>query len=398
MFLKTPGEVDDMAIDRIKVATVYLGRMGGAPIYALSMAKALDKLCEQRVFLSSSIENAEKWKESELNCSFYETFDSNMQALLSLILSKNLYTLKRDIIDFEPDVIYYPMSHLWDYRISRTVKRELGKAIVVETVHDPLMHSGEKLLRRLADGQFNKAIRASDKCVILSSVFRKIMASRYGFNTQDILVLPHGVFDYYTQFDGQDSGIPKRARFRIGFVGRISRYKGVDLLLEAFKGLWKEHDAELLIAGSGAVAESEKQIIEQLPEERITVINRWLTHQEIAKYICSTDILVCAYRDGTQSGVASAAYALGVPVIVSDSGGLPEQAGYGEYALVVKAGDSKSLAQGITSLLTNKDERERLSSNALAHARRSLSWEILAKKLVGFLSNTPTNPNDGENS
>jgi len=387
-----------MANRSIKVATVYLGRMGGAPVYALSMAKALDKLCEQRVFLSSSIENTEQWRKARLNCSFYKTFDSNMQALLSLIFSKDLHTIKRDIVDFEPDVIYYPMSHLWDYRISRAVKQELSNVIVVETVHDPLMHSGEKLLRRLADGQFDKAVRISDKCVVLSSVFQKTMTSRYGFKQQDVLVLPHGVFDYYTQFHGQNTEVPKRARFRIGFVGRISRYKGVDILLEAFKEVWEELDAELLIAGSGAIAESESNLIKQLPEERVTVVNRWLTHQEIARYICSTDLLVCAYRDGTQSGVASAAYALGVPVIVSDSGGLPEQAGYGEYALVVKAGDSKSLAQGIISLLTNQDERGGLSSKALVHARTSLSWEVLAKRLVEFLSNARTNPDDGENS
>lgn len=115
------------------------------------------------------------------------------------------------------------------------------------------------------------------------------------------------------------------------------------------------------------------------------MIDGRLSDEEIAQCISSLDILVCAYRDGTQSGVVSAAYALGVPVIVSDSGGLPEQAGYGEYAYVVKAGDPKRLVEGLSLLLNNREMRAILANRAKQYADTHLAWNALATNLLRFL-------------
>jgi len=118
----------------------------------------------------------------------------------------------------------------------------------------------------------------------------------------------------------------------------------------------------------------------------INVINKWLSHEEIAQFISSLDVLVCAYRDGTQSGVVSAAYALGVPVIVSDSGGLPEQAGYGEYACVVKAGCSNSLLEGLSRVLNSPQTRMSLAETAKKYADQYLLWKALAKNLLRLIN------------
>lgn len=101
------------------------------------------------------------------------------------------------------------------------------------------------------------------------------------------------------------------------FVGRIRPYKGVDLLLEA----WASRNfggAELVIAGEGRIPSAVA-----LPSVR--VINRWLSEREIEELIASAALVVLPYREASQSGIVPIAKALGVPVVATPVGGLPEQ-------------------------------------------------------------------------
>lgn len=373
-------------MSKLRVATVYLGRHGGGPIYALSMAKALNEICVQRVFISRNVENFEDWINSSIDLRYFQTFERKSDMIWSMVFPRKTGSVIKQILQFSPDVIYYPMGHLWNGKISVSAKGNDRDVTIVETMHDPIAHSGEnkglfKLARRVLDG----SMKSADKCIILSSVFKDYVKENYGFEDQNIIVLPHGVFDYYTKFVSNNSGtLQKRAKFRIGFVGRISKYKGIDVLLEAFLELQRQIDVELLVAGSGQFQEIERSLISRIPQEKITVINKWLSHEEIAQCISSLDVLVCAYRDGTQSGVVSAAYALGVPVIVSDSGGLPEQAGYGKYALISKAGDFRSLMECVRNLLNDSSLIMKITNESRKHSTENLSWSVLAKRLIGF--------------
>jgi len=73
------------------------------------------------------------------------------------------------------------------------------------------------------------------------------------------------------------------------------------------------------------------------------------------------------------------------PVIVSDSGGLPKQVGYGKYGLIAKAGDSQSLSAAIMRLYEDEDLRRTLVRSAREYIEQSINWESLAQKLADFL-------------
>jgi glycosyltransferase involved in cell wall biosynthesis len=56
----------------------------------------------------------------------------------------------------------------------------------------------------------------------------------------------------------------------------------------------------------------------------LQLIDRYLSNSDAAALFRSASVVVCPYRDATQSGVVLSAFAFGVPVIASAVGGLPE--------------------------------------------------------------------------
>jgi glycosyltransferase involved in cell wall biosynthesis len=72
-------------------------------------------------------------------------------------------------------------------------------------------------------------------------------------------------------------------------------------------------------------------------------------------------------------------------VIVSDSGGLPEQVEYGKCGLITKAGDAQSLSAAIMRLYEDENLRQILVRNAREYIEHSINWDNLARKLADFL-------------
>lgn len=232
---------------------------------------------------------------------------------------------------------------------------------------------------------------------LLSDVYRKFLIQRYRFKNEKILTLPHGPFQDFRFKKGflENTWEKKPGEFVIGFIGRIKPYKGLKVLLESFLELHHEYPRfRLLIAGDGDLTPQEQRLLSDLPQAKIMFVNKWLTEEEISQFVSMSDIIVAPYIGGTQSGVVAIAFAMDKPVIVSDSGGLPEQVGYGRYGLVTRTGDAHSLSEAITRLYKDEALCQTLIKNAREYIENSISWPNLAQKLADFfvlLNNMPGN-------
>ena len=110
------------------------------------------------------------------------------------------------------------------------------------------------------------------------------------------------------------------------FYGRISKYKGVELLIESFVELIKiRSDLKLIIAGKSNYDLNISQDVLNLLGDNLVILNRYITNSEVAYLMKSSTLLVCPYTDATQSGIIMTSIPFGIPVIVSDVGALPEQ-------------------------------------------------------------------------
>lgn len=108
------------------------------------------------------------------------------------------------------------------------------------------------------------------------------------------------------------------------FFGNILAYKGLDLLLKAFKNIEiKYKNARLIIAGRCDDWEETYAPIINSSDQVISDI-RFIANDEIPVYFGRADFVVLPYRDTTQSGPLMISYNYNIPVLVSDAEGFKE--------------------------------------------------------------------------
>ena len=97
----------------------------------------------------------------------------------------------------------------------------------------------------------------------------------------------------------------------------------------------------------------------------------------------AADVAVLPYRSATQSGVTQVAYALGVPVITTDVGGLAETVKPGETGLIVPPENPAALAEAIERFFAEgMAPRLRAGVQRLQH---EYSWDVLADHTLALI-------------
>jgi len=354
----------------MRVLLIYLGRRGGGSIYSLEMAKALSKKCDSVAMISHQSQSLEAWRKSVISLIEIDTYSNALSAFLSTLNLRKYFYLKKQIRNLNPDVIYYPMLHLWA-PIINLVTPSIPK---VTTIHDPVMHKGEKSIILKLVQRF--AIKQSVIIIILSKVFIPVI-ERYGIPKERISVIPHGEFSYYMHSNIDNTS---RENNTILFFGRIREYKGLDVLIKAFPLIKKKvTDAKLLIVGQGDVAPYLTQLSRL---QDVELVNYWISDEEVAKFFSRSSVVVLPYIEATQSGIIPIAYMFKVPVISTKVGGLPEQVENGKTGILVKSGDPVELANACVNVLTNTILASSLAERGYQRAVQEWSWENVSGMVI----------------
>ena len=167
------------------------------------------------------------------------------------------------------------------------------------------------------------------------------------------------------------------------FFGLIREYKGLDILLEAFRTL--PDDYKLIIAGECYGSFDKYQaIIDSIPgKDRIHVFQRYIADAEVKDFFSAADVTVLPYRSATQSGVGAAAYHFEVPMIVSDVGGLRESVGDTGTGLVAEKPEPDLIREAILRYFS--DEALRASCvESIRREKERLSWKGFCTELLNF--------------
>lgn len=152
------------------------------------------------------------------------------------------------------------------------------------------------------------------------------------------------------------------------FVGRLAEKKGVTYLIDAMKYI----DGKLVIVGDGPLKNSLMKQAERYGDRIVF----WgaKTHEELKTIYASADIFVApsvTAKDGDKEGlglVLLEAMASGLPVVGSDSGGIPEIVKDGYNGFLVAERDVEGLAKRINILLNSDRIRNKFSENGLKAA------------------------------
>jgi len=231
-----------------------------------------------------------------------------------------------------------------------------------------------------------KLIQKMDAVIVHSEHGAIRLSQELGADPARVHVIPHGAFDYLTHLPDEAPLAPELAAVAepvILFFGQIRPYKGLDVLLAAFRDL-AHADAELWVIGAPRIPlEPLRRAAAEAPG-KVRFDTRFLSDEEIPAYFRRADLVVLPYREIDQSGVLATALAFGKPIVMSAVGAFPEVVEQHGAGRLVPPGDVATLATTMNDLLSDRSARNELAAAAKAAAAGPYSWTQVAEKTMAL--------------
>lgn len=196
-----------------------------------------------------------------------------------------------------------------------------------------------------------------------------------GLDADFIEVIPNGIdLDLYTPHpEGAEA-----ARPTLLFLGRLKKYKRVDLVIEAVARLAAEgSEVELLVGGVGDQLGALRTLASQRGVAHRVSFLGFVTDEEKRRLLRDTWVhVLTSPKEGWGISNLEAA-ACGTPTVASDSPGLRESVIDGETGLLVPHGDVPALCEALGALLADADRRREMGRKARTFAE-GFSWDASA--------------------
>jgi len=207
-----------------------------------------------------------------------------------------------------------------------------------------------------------------------------------GFAEKRITVVPNGVD--LSCFNGRLDASLMRRELDVGdeplvvTASRLIKRKSPALLVSAFARVLKViPDAKLVIAGSGRERENLSRQAKDLNIANSVFMMGGLSKEKVAQLMAAADVFALPSEVESFGLALLEASAAGVPVVCSNSGGVPEVFQDGFNALLYPPGDGDAMAKAITCLIQDKELAKTISKNAIGTASR-FTWEMAAERTI----------------
>lgn len=170
--------------------------------------------------------------------------------------------------------------------------------------------------------------------------------------------------------------------FVFGFVGRLSKDKGANELLEAFREISRMSDAKLIIVGNSEIDNNVSQeLVEWANSSENIIFTGFIEQNELVKYYAAFDCYVHpTYREGFGMVLQEAA-AMANAVITTDIPGASEVMEDGKSCILVSPSDEKSLYVAMSKVMTDTEFQEYLGNNARMRVERYFDRRIMLDNL-----------------
>jgi glycosyltransferase involved in cell wall biosynthesis len=269
--------------------------------------------------------------------------------------------IRQVIKDEEPDVM---ITHNLK-GIGVAIGREIQKQGVphIHTLHDVqltvpsgLLIAGqenswlnESFLRRWYEAGVRRFLGTPDLVISPSTFLGEYYKGRGIFTDTRVEILPNPV-PHCNTVERKERIAP---RTNILYVGQLEHHKGIKELFEAFEQV-NDGDIELHIAGEGALMD---YVCDRAKMDKRIRYHGFVSLKHLIKLLETSDMVVipsiCYENSPT---VIYESFLVGVPVIASNIGGIPELIEEGVTGILVEPGNPTDLARAITSIHENRDE------------------------------------------
>ena len=204
----------------------------------------------------------------------------------------------------------------------------------------------------------------------------------------NIVVIPNGTSFAEWPAIGRDAARAELSfgnqEFLIVFAASIRPVKGLDVLLQAVELLAKKRIAVKLVVLGHFSKELESQVRRLPVELKGFVSNRSRTFRA---YLCAADVVAVPSRFDNQPSVVLEALAMGVPVIASRVGGIPDMVSE-DVGILFEPGNYTELAAAIELLWREPARRESLGSRCRKRIEDKFTWNASARAHIAAFERT----------
>ena len=236
-------------------------------------------------------------------------------------------------------------------------------------------------------------VRSVDRFVAMSASVRDDCLSFLPASRKDCVALTvHPLYDNFGQAVPKDEarkslGLPQDATILL-FFGFIRDYKGLDLLMKAYKQSLQQSaiSNQLLLVVAGEFynnGEHYKTLERELQlEGQIAWHTDFIPDERVRYYFSAADLIVQPYKSATQSGVTQIAYHFERPMLVTDVGGLAEIVPDGKVGYVCQV-DENDVAKAIEHFANmDKEQQEERFQTNIREEKQKYAWSNMTKLII----------------
>ena len=245
-------------------------------------------------------------------------------------------------------------------------------------------HIGLVLSRHILNNHSKKGpiyallFRRIDYILVSSETMRSNLLQTFAVRSSKLRIVPLGIdlerFDPvawpHTKELRKKWEVPEDC-FLVGVIGRLDPNKNQDVVIKALAQLQKEiSDLYLVLVGAeteGLGGSYQKKLQEAIRElhlqDRVFLVGE---EERVPEAFLNLDLFILPSKDEAYGLVVLEAMAMGVPCILSQSGGLEEIADRGRRAILFPLGDVFDLSRKIRELYLNPSWKKELSEGSRA--------------------------------
>lgn len=278
---------------------------------------------------------------------------------------------------FNPAAVHFVDRSVFTAYLLDALSSKFHSISFIHTLHDPQWHEErisiirgwlkhrDYLWSASLDQRPNVFMHVHDRRLLSNTIFQQI---------KNVLEMPHPL----------PSRVASRTRreitttdvtypIRLGFLGRIEPYKGLDVFCDAvtqilYSGRIKPAQIEIVIAGRGHINEIRWNKLGCVVEFH----NDFILDEQFHQLMADLDVLVLPYKSATQSGVGMMGAAYGIPIVASRVGALDQLVADGTTGILVTPSDAENLGYALAKLIESPHNLQRLWQHTRARVLATL--------------------------
>lgn len=360
----------EMGRINLKIGIVCYPTFGGSGVIATELGAALAKLGHEVHFITSS--QPVKLDVFEKNISFHEVALNpyplfEHQPYEVALTSKMVEVVKYEKLDLLH--VHYAIPHA----SAAFMAREILKAQDIHIPYITTLH-GTDITLVGKEPEYEPTISfAINQSEIVTSVSESLKKDTYKHFkvTKDIHVIPN--FVCTDKFKKKDHPC-KRSVFApngekiLMHISNFRKVKRIQDVIKIHSIVNQTIPTRLILIGDGPERSAMERLCRELEVEDSTYFLGKI--KETEKALCAADVYLMTSATESFGVSALEAMAAGVPVISSNTGGIPEVNTHGETGFLSDVGDTEEMAANTIKLLKGNDLYAKMSKNATKNAEK----------------------------